>query len=93
MRFFCLASLLASASAFTSQGGAFTTTTPVVGGAFNDVVAAPSSHANRRATIVMDGKANGTYCISLDRAYVTVGTPTILGDIGNGICRKSNTKH
>ena len=73
MRFFCLASLLASASAFTSQGGAFTTTTPAVGGAFQDVVAAPSSHANRRATIVMDGKANGTF--SGDRAYVTYGNP------------------
>jgi len=58
MRFFCLAALLASASAFTSQGGAFTISTPAVGGAFNDVVADPSSHANRRATIVMDGKAN-----------------------------------
>jgi len=58
MRFFCLAALLASATAFTSQGGAFTATTPSVGGAFNDVVATPSSHANRRATIVMDGKAN-----------------------------------
>jgi len=57
MRFFCLAALLASASAFTTQGGAFTTSTPAVGGAFNDVVAAPTSHANRRATIVMDGKA------------------------------------
>merc|ERR1712078_304646 len=32
--------------------------TPSVGGAFNDVVAAPTSHANRRATIVLDGKAN-----------------------------------
>jgi F-type H+-transporting ATPase subunit gamma len=58
MRFFCLAALLASATAFTSQGGAFTATTPAVGEAFNDVVATPSSHANRRATIVMDGKAN-----------------------------------
>lgn len=61
MRFFCLAALLATASAFTTQGGAFTTSAPAVGGAFQDVVAAPSSHANRRATIVMDGKANGTY--------------------------------
>jgi len=58
MRFFCLAALLASASAFTSQGGAFTSHSPAVGGAFSDVVAAPSSHVNRRATIVMDGKAN-----------------------------------
>jgi len=58
MRFFCLSALLASASAFTSQGGAFTINSPAVGGAFSDVVAAPSSHVNRRATIVMDGKAN-----------------------------------
>ena len=61
MRFFCLAALLASATAFTSQSAAFTTSSPAVGGAFNDVVAAPASHANRRATIVMDGKANGTF--------------------------------
>ena len=62
MRFYCLAAILASATAFTSQSGAaFTTTSPAVGGAFNDVVAAPTAHANRRATIVMDGKANGTF--------------------------------
>jgi len=58
MRIFCLATLVATASAFTSQSGAFTTSAPAVGGAFNDVVATPSAHANRRATIVMDGKAN-----------------------------------
>lgn len=61
MRIFCLATLVATASAFTSQSGAFTTSAPAVGGAFNDVVATPSAHANRRATIVMDGKANGTF--------------------------------
>jgi hypothetical protein len=61
MRFFCLAALLASACAFTSQPAAFTTHSPVVGErAIDNVVVAPSSsHRNRRATIVMDGKANG----------------------------------
>jgi F-type H+-transporting ATPase subunit gamma len=54
MRFFCFAALLTSAVAFTSQP-AITTNTPIVG----DVVATPNSaHRTRRATIVMDGKAN-----------------------------------
>ena len=58
MRFFCFAGLLASAAAFTSQP-AITTNVPVVG----DVVSTPNTaHRNRRATIVMDGKANGEYC-------------------------------
>jgi hypothetical protein len=68
MRFFCLAALLASACAFTSQPAAFPTQGPVVGErAINDVVAPSSSHRNRRATIGMDGKANGKFqidCIS-----------------------------
>ena len=65
MRFFCLAALLASACAFTQQPAAFTTQSPVVGErAFDNVVAAPSSsHRNRRATIVMDGKANGEFIL------------------------------
>jgi len=59
MRFFCLAALLASACAFTSQPAAFTTHSPLVGERAVDNVVAPStSHRNRRATIVMDGKAN-----------------------------------
>tara|TARA_B110001450_G_scaffold247422_1_gene262471 strand:- start:473 stop:712 length:240 start_codon:yes stop_codon:yes gene_type:complete len=66
MRFFCLAAfLLASANAFTSGPSAFTTNVPAVGERSIDNVVAPSqSHRNRRATIVMDGKANGTlrYC-------------------------------
>lgn len=79
MRFLCLAALLASACAFTSQPAAFTTNSPVVGerGIDNVVVgqsSSSSSHRNRRATIVMDGKANGTlsYVIFCTRngAYV-----------------------
>jgi len=59
MKFFCLAALLASANAFTSQPAAFTTNVPVVGDRVIDNVVAPStSHRNRKATIVMDGKAN-----------------------------------
>ena len=71
MRFFCLAAFLATANAFTSGPAAFTTSVPAVGGRTLDNVVAPSqSHANRRATIVMDGKANGTLSYSLRRAYV-----------------------
>jgi len=55
MRFFCLLSVLAVASAFTTRS-------PSVGGFNKNVVADSSSHANRRATIVMDGKANGELC-------------------------------
>jgi hypothetical protein len=59
MRFLCLATALATAAAFTQQPAAFTISSPAVGNnAFDDVVA-PASHRNRRATIVMDGKANG----------------------------------
>lgn len=59
MRFFCLAALLASASAFTSGPATFITNVPAVGERAIDNVVAPSqSHRNRRATIVMDGKAN-----------------------------------
>jgi len=54
MRFFCLAALVASACAFTSQPAAF----PSVGERAFENVVAPTSHRNRRATIVMDGKAN-----------------------------------
>jgi hypothetical protein len=62
MRFFCLAALVASACAFTLQPAAFTTQSPVVGErAFDNVVAPSTSHRNRRATIVMGGKANGEF--------------------------------
>ena len=55
MRFFCLLTLLAAASAFTTQSRS-------VGGFSKNVVADNSAHRNRRATIVMDGKANGESC-------------------------------
>ena len=58
MRFLCASLLLAAASAFTTQRNAFSTVTP---SRARDVVDAESSsaHRTRRATIVMDGKANG----------------------------------
>lgn len=58
MRFFSFISLLSVASAFTTQHAAFTTTTSSVGERVNNVVADSSAHRNRKATIVMDGKAN-----------------------------------
>ena len=73
MRFFCLTTLLATAAAFTSQPVAFTTSNNLVGERVVDNVVAPTSHRNRRATIVMDGKANGEFYVEsvLElRAYV-----------------------
>lgn len=49
---------LSVASAFTTQHAAFTTNMPSVGDRVTDVAAESSAHRNRRATIVMDGKAN-----------------------------------
>jgi F-type H+-transporting ATPase subunit gamma len=67
MRFFCLATLLATACAFTSQPAAFIKNSPLVGErAVENVVAPGTSHRNRRATIVMDGKANGEFYNILD---------------------------
>eukprot|EP00429_Kryptoperidinium_foliaceum_P087376 CAMPEP_0176190682 /NCGR_PEP_ID=MMETSP0121_2-20121125/4068_1 /TAXON_ID=160619 /ORGANISM="Kryptoperidinium foliaceum, Strain CCMP 1326" /LENGTH=362 /DNA_ID=CAMNT_0017529319 /DNA_START=32 /DNA_END=1120 /DNA_ORIENTATION=+ len=51
MRILCLAALFASACAFT-------TNVPSVGERVHNVAASGSAHRNRRATIVMDGKAN-----------------------------------
>jgi len=53
-------SALATASAFTTSGGAFTTHTSTIGeSARNNIVAdSGSAHRTRRSTIVMDGKAN-----------------------------------
>ena len=62
MKFLCYASLLASAVAFTGPA-AFTTQSHSVGERVQDV-AAPTAHRTRRATIVMDGKANGEYPVS-----------------------------
>jgi hypothetical protein len=62
MRFFCLATLLATACAFTSQPAAFIKNSPLVGErAVENVVAPGTAHRNRRSTIVMDGKANGEF--------------------------------
>merc|ERR1719390_390495 len=58
MRFISLAAILATACAFTQQPAAFKTSNPSVGGRVFDDVVAPTSHRNRKATIVMDGKAN-----------------------------------
>jgi len=59
MRFFCVAAALATATAFTTSPAAFTTITPTVGErAVNNVFADSSAHRTRKATIVMDGKAN-----------------------------------
>ena len=62
MKLICFASLLASATAFTSTGAAFTTQSFNVGERSVNVAAGPA-HRTRKATIVMDGKANGTYDI------------------------------
>jgi F-type H+-transporting ATPase subunit gamma len=59
MKFACVAAVLATASAFTVSHSSFTAQAPpAVGGVFNDVVAESSAHRTRKATIVMDGKAN-----------------------------------
>jgi hypothetical protein len=54
MRIACLLSLLAVAAAFTTRS-------PAVGGFSKNVAADSSAHRNRKATIVMDGKANGEF--------------------------------
>ena len=58
MRFFVLLSLFAAASAFTTRS-------PAVGGISHNVVSEGSAHRNRRATIVMDGKANGESSVEI----------------------------
>lgn len=62
MKLLCFASLLAVATAFTTQPNAFTTKLPLVGGRDNgDGLEQQNgaAHRTRRATIVMGGKANG----------------------------------
>mmetsp|Transcript_6527 Transcript_6527/g.6130 ORF Transcript_6527/g.6130 Transcript_6527/m.6130 type:complete len:371 (-) Transcript_6527:327-1439(-) len=60
MKFLVVAGLIATASAFTTSPAAFTAQSPAVGDrALGDVFTDKSaSHRTRRATIVMDGKAN-----------------------------------
>jgi len=57
MKLLCIASLLASAAAFTTSGAAFTTQSYNVGERSVNP-AAGVAHRTRKATIVMDGKAN-----------------------------------
>ena len=54
MKFFCVATLLATASAFTT-GPAFAPQT------IGNNVLDGQAHRTRKATIVMDGKANGKF--------------------------------
>ena len=62
MKLLCVAGLLATASAFQATPAAFTTQSYSVGErAANDIHADSAAHRTRRATIVMDGKANGKY--------------------------------
>ena len=71
MRVLCLAAVLASACAFTLQPASFTTQTPLVGERVNsNVVATGGAHRTRRATIVMDGKANGEFETTFFEVYV-----------------------
>jgi len=60
MKLLCIASLIASAGAFTSSPAAFTSQSCNVGQDLGNKISAASgtAHHNRRATIVMDGKAN-----------------------------------
>ena len=58
MKFLCFASLLATAAAFTTAPSSFSAAT-VGERAIGNVFADSNTHRTRRATIVMDGKANG----------------------------------
>jgi hypothetical protein len=57
MKVFCSLAILAVANAFAPQPAAFTT---LSGEARSILVNEPATHRTRKATIVMDGKANGT---------------------------------
>jgi F-type H+-transporting ATPase subunit gamma len=72
MNFIWLASVFAAATAFTTQPNAFTTNAPLVGerSSTNGVAEQGLAHRNRRATIVMDGKANGESTWILYQEYL-----------------------
>ena len=57
--------LLASASAFSPSSAGFTTQTYGVGERTVGPVQQGTAHSQRRATIVMDGKANGASFVTL----------------------------
>jgi phosphohistidine swiveling domain-containing protein len=73
MRLLTIAAVLACAGAFTTQPAAFTTKSAVVGerASFPIVAENGISHRTRRATIVMDGKANGEFYVDLVRTFHT----------------------
>lgn len=58
MKLLCLTALLASAAAFTQSGAAFTTKSHNVGDRSVNMPNSGVTHRTRKATIVMDGKAN-----------------------------------
>ena len=80
MKLICFASLLASATAFTSTGAAFTTQSFNVGERSVNVAAGPA-HRTRKATIVMDGKANGTFPSTT--IFIVMESPLIDLEMGN----------
>lgn len=64
MKYLCIASLLATAAAFTTSPSAFSTVS-VGERAIDKHISDNASHRTRRATIVMDGKANGRFYVPL----------------------------
>lgn len=69
MKFLYLASLLAAASAFTTSPSVISN---VGEKSLNNVFADSSAHRTRRATIVMDGKANGKATIRFVPGFLYV---------------------
>jgi hypothetical protein len=74
MRVVCFASLVAATAAFTSQPNAFTTVAPLVGERASGFADQGIAHHNRRATIVMDGKANGEFYVDFVPEISCVGS-------------------
>ena len=60
MKLLCVAGFFASAAAFQATPAAFSTqNSPVIDSLLNPAATDGASHHTRRATILMDGKANG----------------------------------
>ena len=72
--------LLAVASAFTTQPNAFTTVSPSVGERASGLVdnMASAAHRTRRATIVMDGKANGKIYVGVVPEFSYARAPNVV---------------
>lgn len=73
MRLLTIAAVFACAGAFTTQPAAFTTKSALIGERASFPVVAENgvAHRTRRATIVMDGKANGEFYVDSVRAFHT----------------------